>query len=138
MQIGALISELNELLADVTTDVQSHDAVMTRLSSANLGVFEFLPASTRQQLLLDRDPHGNVQVGPPLPSRQPSAMKLGAHLKSRPVTPCLGPGYESLHTHIKCSSICLLVPQLSYHSIEGKLHLIDGHIRDVPAWNTCV
>ncbi len=63
MQIGALISELNELLADVTTDVQSHDALMTRLSPANLAVFEFLPASTRQQLLLDRDPHGNVQVG---------------------------------------------------------------------------
>ncbi|EIE27565.1 pyrophosphate-fructose 6-phosphate 1-phosphotransferase beta-subunit [Coccomyxa subellipsoidea C-169] len=61
-QIGALISELNELLADVTTDVQIHDAVMTRLSPANLAVFEFLPASTRQQLLLDRDPHGNVQV----------------------------------------------------------------------------
>lgn len=64
-QIGALISELNELLADVTTDVQSHDAVMTRLSPANLGVFEFLPACTRQQLLLDRDPHGNVQARTP-------------------------------------------------------------------------
>ncbi|CAL8463411.1 g2945 [Coccomyxa elongata] len=61
-QIGALICELNDLLADVTTDVDSHDAVMTRLSTANLAVFEFLPASTRQQLLLDRDPHGNVQV----------------------------------------------------------------------------
>lgn len=62
MQIGALISELNELLADVTTDVQNHDALMTRLSPANLAVAEFLPASMRQQLLLDRDPHGNVQV----------------------------------------------------------------------------
>ena len=65
-QIGALISELNDLLADVTTDVDSQDAVMTRLSSASLAVFEFLPGSTRQQLLLDRDPHGNVQV-PQLP-----------------------------------------------------------------------
>lgn len=61
-QIGALISELNDLLADVTTDVDSQDAVMTRLSPASLAVFDFLPASTRQQLLLDRDPHGNVQV----------------------------------------------------------------------------
>jgi hypothetical protein len=64
-QIGALIAELNELLADVTTDVQSHDAVLTRLSPANLAVFEFLPACTRQQLLLDRDPHGNVQARTP-------------------------------------------------------------------------
>lgn len=61
-QVGGLIAELNDLLADVTADVDAHSCIVTRLSPANLAVFEFLPPSTRQELLLDRDPHGNVQV----------------------------------------------------------------------------
>ena len=62
LQIGALISELNELLADTDVDVSCHDSLVTKLSGANLAVFQFLPTAVRQQLLLDRDPHGNVQV----------------------------------------------------------------------------
>ena len=62
LQIGALISELNELLADTDVDVNCHDSLVTKLSGANLAVFQFLPVAVRQQLLLDRDPHGNVQV----------------------------------------------------------------------------
>ena len=62
LQIGALISELNDLLADTDVDVSCHDSLVTKLSGANLAVFQFLPIAVRQQLLLDRDPHGNVQV----------------------------------------------------------------------------
>lgn len=43
-------------------DVDCHDSLVTQLSPANLAVFQFLPTEVRQQLLLDRDPHGNVQV----------------------------------------------------------------------------
>ena len=32
------------------------------LSDASLSVFDFLPDEIRKQLLLDRDPHGNVQA----------------------------------------------------------------------------
>ena len=62
MQIGALIQELNEVLADTDVDVSCHDSLVTKLTPANLAVFQFLPTEVRQQLLLDRDPHGNVQV----------------------------------------------------------------------------
>ena len=62
LQIGALISELNDLLADTDVAVNCHDSLVTKLSGANLAVFQFLPVAVRQQLLLDRDPHGNVQV----------------------------------------------------------------------------
>ena len=62
VQIGALIQELNEVLADTGVDVSCHDSLVTKLTPANLAVFQFLPTEVRQQLLLDRDPHGNVQV----------------------------------------------------------------------------
>jgi len=49
-----LIQEINRLLAEGTS--------MEYLSPASKAVFELLPESFRAQLLLDRDPHGNVQV----------------------------------------------------------------------------
>lgn len=91
MQIGALIQELNELLADTDVDVSCHDSLVTKLTPNNLAVFQFLPTEVRQQLLLDRDPHGNVQVFPlfrpvillitchsiPTPALLDSVMKAG-------------------------------------------------------------
>ena len=74
-QVSALIMELNELLAGgeaggssggSSTDLAggaSPDAVSARLSPANRAVFDLLPAAIRGDLLRERDPHGNVQVG---------------------------------------------------------------------------
>ena len=50
------------MLADTDVDVSCHDSLVTKLTPANLAIFQFLPTEVRQQLLLDRDPHGNVQV----------------------------------------------------------------------------
>lgn len=72
LQIGALILELNELLAETHADVTCPDSLAAKLSPANLEVFHFLPAEVRQQLLLDRDPHGNVQVESSAALRPPS------------------------------------------------------------------
>jgi diphosphate-dependent phosphofructokinase len=56
-EMKVLIQELNTLLA------QSSDSkALAKLSPASKACFESLPASIQKQLLLDRDPHGNVKV----------------------------------------------------------------------------
>ncbi|KAK4481764.1 hypothetical protein RD792_012675 [Penstemon davidsonii] len=59
-EVQQLISELNEILA--------HDVVdeggmwKKKLRSQSHQLFEFLPQAIQEQLLLERDPHGNVQA----------------------------------------------------------------------------
>eukprot|EP00971_Amphidinium_carterae_P178613 3543338-Amphidinium_carterae.1 len=52
-----MISEINEL-GDGLTEAQ----VLEKLTPEMAERFRFLPDFLRAQLLLDRDPHGNVQV----------------------------------------------------------------------------
>eukprot|EP00920_Eleutheroschizon_duboscqi_P001913 GHVT01004990.1.p1 GENE.GHVT01004990.1~~GHVT01004990.1.p1 ORF type:complete len:1120 (-),score=212.44 GHVT01004990.1:658-4017(-) len=54
-EMGELISEINQIVAGGAFEV-------SRLSPGSRQVFDSLPSSIRDQLLLDRDPHGNVQV----------------------------------------------------------------------------
>ena len=70
-EMKILISELNELLAEGTATAQafshvkkSHrvDWVAEKLAPASSVVFRSLPEGIANQLTLDRDPHGNVQV----------------------------------------------------------------------------
>ncbi len=59
-EIKTLIGEINQLLVE---GVPPHpDAVSKNLRSDNRTLFRQLPDEIRQQLLFDRDPHGNVQV----------------------------------------------------------------------------
>jgi pyrophosphate--fructose-6-phosphate 1-phosphotransferase len=65
----SLIAELNDLLAKHESDVNAfennkerRDFVTSKLSEGSSKVFSHLPNSFANQLLLDRDPHGNVQV----------------------------------------------------------------------------
>ncbi|MFO8000111.1 MAG: diphosphate--fructose-6-phosphate 1-phosphotransferase [Marinilabilia sp.] len=65
----SLISELNDLLAShesevnaLETNKERREFVAGKLSEASAKVFTHLPNSFANQLLLDRDPHGNVQV----------------------------------------------------------------------------
>ncbi|XP_052183091.1 pyrophosphate--fructose 6-phosphate 1-phosphotransferase subunit beta [Diospyros lotus] len=59
-EVQQLIAELNEILA--------HDIVdegglwKKKLNDQSLQLFEFLPPAIQEQLMLERDPHGNVQV----------------------------------------------------------------------------
>lgn len=59
-EVQQLISELNEILAHDIVD----DAGLwkKKLASQSLELFEFLPLPIQEQLMLERDPHGNVQV----------------------------------------------------------------------------
>ena len=64
--IKKLIAELNDVLARPEaknlTRTEQIDFVKQQISDENLSVFNSLPTSVAQQLALDRDPHGNVQV----------------------------------------------------------------------------
>ena len=65
-----LISKLNDLTHDLESDekyqnVRSEEKftiIASKLDEANAKLFMSLPALIKAQLLMDRDPHGNVQV----------------------------------------------------------------------------
>eukprot|EP00968_Pinguiococcus_pyrenoidosus_P025934 scaffold7039_cov255-Pinguiococcus_pyrenoidosus.AAC.18 len=56
-----LIEEINDIMAKGGVH-PTEEAVMHALSFNNKAVFSYLPSDIKLQLLLDRDPHGNVQV----------------------------------------------------------------------------
>ena len=66
--IGRLIQELNDLLAQHGSEYKDLDKkaqreyIIQHLSKENAETFVTLPEDVAQQLSLDRDPHGNVQV----------------------------------------------------------------------------
>ena len=59
-QVQHLIAELNEVLAHDTVD--EGGLWKKKLTDQSLKLFEFLPQAIQEQLMLERDPHGNVQV----------------------------------------------------------------------------
>ena len=69
-EFSRLIAEINELLAGKKTEefnaLPDWDAkyafIRQGLSAESFAVFEILPQFVQQQLFLERDPHGNVQV----------------------------------------------------------------------------
>ena len=70
-EMKTMISNLNDLLSSLekdssytslTTDSEKFAVISQKLDAENAKVFESLPALIKSQLLMDRDPHGNVQV----------------------------------------------------------------------------
>ena len=69
-EFSALIKEINELLAGSKTEEfnalpdwnAKYDFIKAGLSAEAFMVFDILPQFVQQQLFLERDPHGNVQV----------------------------------------------------------------------------
>ncbi|MBQ4619256.1 MAG: diphosphate--fructose-6-phosphate 1-phosphotransferase, partial [Clostridia bacterium] len=69
-EFSMLIAEINELLAGEKADAfnalatweEKYAFIKNGLTSEAFKVFEILPAGIQQQLFLERDPHGNVQV----------------------------------------------------------------------------
>lgn len=55
VQVSLLIGEINHIVA-------AGEFSREKLTATSRAVLDMLPAHTQQQLLLDRDPHGNVQV----------------------------------------------------------------------------
>ncbi len=68
-EVKALISEINDLLAshaeefNALSNLDEKTAFMKKyLSEKSYKVFEVLPSQIGEQMMADRDPHGNVQV----------------------------------------------------------------------------
>jgi len=70
-EMKSMIANLNDIMGDLEQDVNYNNATSTherfeivenRLKDDNAKVFKSLPALIKAQLLMDRDPHGNVQV----------------------------------------------------------------------------
>ena len=69
-EFSVLIAEINELLAGSKADAfnalpsweEKYAFIKNGLTEASFGVFAILPQAIQQQLFLERDPHGNVQV----------------------------------------------------------------------------
>ena len=69
-EFSKLIAEINELLAGAKTEefnalpdwAAKYDFIKKGLTAESFAVFDILPQSIQQQLFLERDPHGNVQV----------------------------------------------------------------------------
>lgn len=65
-EFSILISEINELLAtkkeDIISPKKQYEYIINNLTKESKKVFDILPKDIQQQLFLERDPHGNVQV----------------------------------------------------------------------------
>jgi len=69
-EFSTLIAEINELLAGSKADAfnalntwnEKYAFIENGLSKESMEVFAILPENIQQQLFLERDPHGNVQV----------------------------------------------------------------------------
>ena len=69
-EFSVLIAEINELLAGEKADAfnalptwnEKYAFIQKGLTAASMAVFDILPQAIQQQLFLERDPHGNVQV----------------------------------------------------------------------------
>ncbi len=69
-EFSTLIAEINELLAGEATEKfnalpdwnAKYDFIEKGLTKESMAVFAILPQLIQQQLFLERDPHGNVQV----------------------------------------------------------------------------
>lgn len=69
-EMGAMIANLNDIMSSLEKDstysnaeqAEKFSIIENTLSSENSKVFASLPTLIKSQLLMDRDPHGNVQV----------------------------------------------------------------------------
>jgi len=70
-EIKSMISNLNDTLAlieddadymNASNDLEKFEIIKNKLEPQNAAVYSSLPVFIKAQLLMDRDPHGNVQV----------------------------------------------------------------------------
>ena len=103
-EFSVLIAEINELLAgskaaefNALPDWDAKYAFIEKgLTKESMEVFAILPQTIQQQLFLDRDPHGNVQVSL-IESEKLFSALVGAKLAERKAAGTYSGKYATLH-----------------------------------------
>ncbi|MEF9920484.1 diphosphate--fructose-6-phosphate 1-phosphotransferase [Anaerorhabdus sp.] len=103
-EFKALIAEINELLAGEKADAfnalstwtEKYAFIEQGLTKESMGVFAILPQGIQQQLFLERDPHGNVQVSLIESEKLFSAM-VAENLKARKANGTYNGKFNALH-----------------------------------------
>ena len=112
-EFSKLIAEINELLAGEKTEQfnalptweSKYAFIEAGLTKESMAVFAILPQSIQQQLFLERDPHGNVQVSLIESEKLFSAM-VAANLKARKAAGTYNGKFSALHHFLGYEGRC--------------------------------
>ena len=112
-EFSVLIAEINELLAGEKTDafnaLPTWDAkyafIEAGLTKESMAVFAILPTAIQQQLFLERDPHGNVQVSL-IESEKLFSALVADNLKARKAAGTYNGKFSALHHFLGYEGRC--------------------------------
>ncbi len=112
-EFSVLIAEINELLAgakaDAFNELPSWEAkyafIEAGLTKESMAVFALLPQSIQQQLFLERDPHGNVQVSL-IESEKLFSALVAENLKARKAAGTYNGKFSALHHFLGYEGRC--------------------------------
>ncbi len=112
-EFSVLIAEINELLAGEKTAefnalpswADKYEFIQAGLTEESMAVFAILPASIQQQLFLERDPHGNVQVSL-IESEKLFSALVADNLKARKAAGTYNGKFSALHHFLGYEGRC--------------------------------
>ncbi len=112
-EFSVLIAEINELLAGEKTDefnalptwADKYEFIKAGLTAESMAVFAILPVSIQQQLFLERDPHGNVQVSL-IESEKLFSALVAENLKARKAAGTYKGKFSALHHFLGYEGRC--------------------------------
>ena len=112
-EFSVLIAEINELLAGektaqfnaLPTWKDKYAFIENGLTKESMAVFAILPESIQQQLFLERDPHGNVQVSL-IESEKLFSALVAENLKARKAAGTYNGKFSALHHFLGYEGRC--------------------------------
>ena len=112
-EFSVLIAEINELLAGAKADAfnalpswnEKYEFIKAGLTAGSFGVFDILPQNIQQQLFLERDPHGNVQVSL-IESEKLFSALVAANLAARKAAGTYNGKFSALHHFLGYEGRC--------------------------------
>ena len=116
-EFSVLISEINELLAGSKADEfnalptwkDKYAFIENGLTKESMAVFAILPETIQQQLFLERDPHGNVQVSLIESEKLFSALVKAKLEERRKAGTYSEKSSRNLHRKVQCASSLLRI-----------------------------